>query len=318
MTLVAGTKLGRYEIRAKLGAGGMGEVYLARDTKLERNVALKILPAEIAANQDRIRRFVKEAKAAAALNHPNIAQIYEIDKVDGQNFIVMEFIDGHTLRELIYDRQIELAKLLRYLQHVAEGLAKAHAAGIVHRDLKPDNVMVTRDGHAKILDFGLAKLVEAEQISGSTSSDVATAILKQQSAPGTILGTVGYMSPEQAQGRTQEVDQRSDIFSFGCILFEAVTGQRAFQGKDAIDSLNKIIREPVTPIGDLNPAAPADLQRIVRRCLAKDVDERYQSIKDVAIELKEVRRELKGSVGLDTTVPPPKSGEGAPGARAAM
>lgn len=309
MTLVLGTKLGRYEIRAKLGAGGMGEVYLARDTKLDRKVALKILPAEVAAKQDRMRRFVQEAKAAAALNHPNIAQIYEIDKVAGLNFIVMEFIDGHTLRELIYDRQIELAKLLRYLQHAAEGLAKAHAAGIVHRDLKPDNIMVTRDGHAKILDFGLAKLVEAEQIAGSTSSEVATAILKQQSAPGTILGTVGYMSPEQAQGKRREVDQRSDIFSFGCILFEAVTGRRAFAGKDTIDSLNKIIREPVASVNDLNPSAPADLQRIVRRCLAKDVDERYQSIKDVAIELKEVRRDLAGSVGLETTVPPPPQSE---------
>jgi serine/threonine protein kinase/Tfp pilus assembly protein PilF len=316
--LSSGTKLGRYEIRSKIGAGGMGEVYLAQDTKLDRKVALKILPADVAAHPDRMKRFVQEAKVAAALNHPNIAHVYEIGEADGVNFIAMEYVDGETLRRLLRGDKADLAHVLRYLQHAAEGLAKAHAAGIVHRDLKPENVMVTRDGHAKILDFGLAKLVEARQISGSTSSDVATAILKQQSAPGTILGTVGYMSPEQAQGKTREVDQRSDIFSFGCILFEAVTGQRAFKGKDAIDTLNKIIREPVIPIGDLNPAAPADLQRIVRRCLAKDMDERYQSIKDVAIELKEVRRELKGSVELDTTVPPPQSGERAPGAGATM
>ena len=309
MTIAAGTKLGRYEIRSKIGEGGMGEVYLAEDVQLHRNVALKTLPAEVAANRDRMRRFNQEATAAAALNHPNIAHIYEIGETDGLNFIAMEFIDGHTLRELIHGGQSDLAKLLRYLQHAAEGLAKAHAAGIVHRDLKPENIMVTRDGHAKVLDFGLAKLVEPQQSSSPSGSDVATAILQQHSASGVILGTAGYMSPEQAQGKTKEIDQRSDVFSFGCILFEAVTGQKAFGGKDAIDSLNKIIREPAAPISDLNPSAPVDLQRIVRRCLAKDADERYQTIKDVAIELKEVRRELAGGAGFDTTVPPPPLSE---------
>ena len=300
MSLSAGIRLGRYEIRAKIGAGGMGEVYLAQDTKLDRKVALKILPAEVAADRNRMERFVREAKAAAALNHPNIAHIYEIGEHDGTNFIAMEHIDGQTLRELIRNHT-DLRKLLRLLQHAAEGLAKAHAAGIVHRDLKPENIMVTRDGHAKILDFGLAKLIETKRPS-DTSSEVATAILPQPSQPGMVLGTVGYMSPEQAQGRTDEIDQRSDIFSFGCILFEAVTGRKAFEGKDAVESLNKIIREPVSPIRDLNPSAPADLQRVVRRCLAKDMDERYQTLKDVAIELKEVRRELEAS-GIDTVVP---------------
>jgi eukaryotic-like serine/threonine-protein kinase len=304
MALDPGTKLGRYEIRSKIGEGGMGEVYLAEDSQLHRKVALKVLPAEVAANQDRMRRFKQEATSAAVLNHPNIAHIYEIGESDGLHFIAMEFVDGQTLRELIHGGT-DLAKLLRYLQHAAEGLAKAHAANIVHRDLKPDNIMVTREGHTKILDFGLAKLIEPQRSSGTGSSDIATAILKQHSKPGLILGTVGYMSPEQAQG--QLVDQRSDIFSFGCILFEAVTGQRAFEGKDIIDSLNKIIREPVRPVSDLNPSAPTDLQRVVRRCLAKDPDERYQTIKDVAIELKEVRRELKGAASVDTTVPPPPS-----------
>src|SRR6266853_1884722 len=305
--LSANTTLSHYRIVSKIGEGGMGEVYLAQDTKLDRKVALKILPAELAAHRDRMERFIREAKSAAALNHPNIAHIYEISESAGTHFIAMEFIDGHTLRGLIHGGQTDLAKLLRYLQHAAEGLATAHAVGIVHRDLKPDNLMVTTDGHAKVLDFGLTKLVEPQRTSGTGSSDVATAILQQLSKPGMILGTVGYMSPEQAQGKTKEIDQRSDIFSFGCILFEAVTGQRAFEGKDAIDSLNKIIREPVAAISDFNPLAPADLQRIVRRCLAKDPDERYQTIKDVAIELKEVRREIAGSVGLDTTVPPPPS-----------
>src|SRR5437016_12193875 len=269
MTIAGGTRLGRYEIRSKIGEGGMGEVYLAQDTKLDRKVALKILPAEVASHRDRMERFVREAKAAAALNHQNIAHIYEIDESDGTHFIAMEFVDGFTLRHLIHEKRTDLPKLLRYLQHAADGLAKAHAAGIVHRDLKPDNVMVTREGHAKILDFGLAKLIEPQSLSGrsaTSDSEVATAIIRQHSMPGAVLGTVGYMSPEQAQGRIDEIDHRSDIFSFGCILYEAVTGHKAFEGKDAIDSLNKIIREQPAPIRSLNPTAPADLQRIVRRC----------------------------------------------------
>src|SRR5213080_778773 len=291
MKIEAGTKLGRYEIRSKIGEGGMGEVYLAEDMQLRRHVALKILPRQVASNKDRMRRFTQEAQAAAALNHPHIAHIYEIGEADGLHFISMEFVDGLTLRQLVHDQHTDLTRLLRYLQNVADGLAKAHASGIVHRDLKPDNIMVTRDGHAKVLDFGLAKLIEPQQAIGtraSGSSEVATALMPQHSTPGTVMGTVGYMSPEQAQGKTNEIDQRSDIFSFGCILFEAVTGQKAFAGKDTVDSLNKIIREPFASIADLNPSAPADLQRIVRRCLAKDPEERYQTIKDVAIELKEV------------------------------
>jgi eukaryotic-like serine/threonine-protein kinase len=317
MTLAAGTKLGRYEIRPKIGAGGMGEVYLAQDTKLDRKVALKTLPTEVASNRERMRRFVQEAKAAAALNHPNIAHIYEIGESDGVHFIAMEFIDGHTLRELIHGGQTDLVKLLRYLQHVAEGLAKAHAAGIVHRDLKPDNIMITREGHAKILDFGLAKLIEPTGQKPDREgglSEVATAILQQHSTPGVVLGTVGYMSPEQAQGKTKEIDHRSDIFSFGCILYEAVTGHKAFEGKDAIDTLNQIIREPVAPISEFRSDAPNHLQRIVRRCLAKDPDDRYQTIKDVAIELRELRRDVAGSTGIDITVPPATVGStlGAP------
>jgi serine/threonine protein kinase/Tfp pilus assembly protein PilF len=309
MSLAPGTRLGRYEIRSKIGEGGMGEVYLAEDTRLDRKVALKILPADLAANQDRMRRFVQEAKAAAALNHPNIATIHEIGESDGTNFIAMEFIDGVTLREKIHKQQTELRKLLRFLQHAAEGLARAHAAGIVHRDLKPDNIMITRDGgHAKILDFGLAKLIEQPPISGADSSEAATAVMPQHSTPGAIMGTVGYMSPEQAQGKTTEIDQRSDIFSFGCILFEAATGKKPFEGNSVVKSLHMVIYEPPALLADLNPNAPAELQRIVRRCLAKDRDDRYQSIKEVAIELKELRRELESS-GIDTTVPPPPKSE---------
>lgn len=328
--LEANTTLSHYRILAKLGAGGMGEVYLAQDTRLDRKVALKILPADVAANQDRMRRFVQEAKAAAALNHSNIAHIYEIGEAelrgsketDGSrptvkeasvHFIAMEFVEGVTLREKIHRERTELRKLLRYLQHAAEGLAKAHANGIVHRDLKPDNIMITSDGSAKILDFGLAKLIEPQFIeTGEDAGDAATAIMQQQSTPGVIMGTVGYMSPEQAQGKTNEIDQRSDIFSFGCILFEAVTRTKPFQGDSIVKSLHRLIYEPAPQIRDLNPSAPADLQRIIRRCLAKDKEERYQTIKDVAIELKELRRELESVAGFDSTVPPTLSTERAP------
>src|ERR1700682_2739202 len=313
MAIPPGTRLGHYEIRFKLGAGGMGEVYLAIDTRLDRKVALKVLPFDVAANQDRMRRFVQEAKAAAALNHPHMAHIYEIDEVDGLNFIAMEFIDGQTLRECILDGQRD--ELLRYLQHTAQGLAKAHAAGIVHRDLKPDNIMITRDDYAKVLDFGLAKLVEPQRTFGSNesgSSEIATAVMQQpgipvgqsgwdsgHSTPGMVMGTIGYMSPEQASGRVDEIDLRSDIFSFGCILFEAVTGQRAFAGKDVLDSLHKIIHAPTPQLKDANPLAPAELQRVVRRCLAKEPEKRYQSIKELAIELDDLQQELKGFAELE-------------------
>ena len=315
MNLAAGTRLGRYEIRAKIGAGGMGEVYLAEDTSLHRKIALKILPEELAASKDRMRRFVQEAQSAAALNHPNIATIHEIGEHESTHFIAMEFIDGQTLREIIYQPQANLAKLLRHLQHVAEGLSKAHTAGIVHRDLKPDNIMITRDGHAKTLDFGLAKLIERESFA-SDSSDQPTAIMEQPGAPGTavhslpgtVLGSVGYMSPEQAQGRVNEIDQRSDIFSFGCILFEAATRHRAFPGKDTLDTLHAIVHAPTPQIKEFNPDAPPELQRIVRRCLAKDPDERYHAIKDVAIELKDLRRELEGAA-LEMTVVPSSADE---------
>ncbi|HSE38884.1 MAG TPA: protein kinase, partial [Blastocatellia bacterium] len=309
MTINAGTQLGRYEILSQIGAGGMGEVYLAEDTRLHRKVALKTLPAELTQNEDRLRRFEQEAQAAAALNHPNIAHIYEIGEADGLHFIAMEYVEGATLREKIHREKTELRKLLRYLQQVAEGLAKAHAAGIVHRDLKPDNVMITRDGYAKILDFGLAKLTEQTKPPGGEglAEDAPTAVLRQPlSTPGLILGTVGYMSPEQTQAKA--VDHRSDIFSFGCILFEAATGQRAFESESTIDTLHKVVHTPAPLVKDTNPSAPMDLTRIVRRCLAKDPDERYQSIKEAAIELRELRRELEGVEELETTMPPSSGG----------
>ena len=276
----------------------MGEVYLAQDTTLDRKVALKVLPADVASNNDRMERFVREAKSAAALNHPNIAHVFEIGEHEGTHFIAMEFIDGVTLREKIHLERRDLKKLLKNLQQVAEGLSKAHSAGIVHRDLKPDNIMITRDGFAKVLDFGLAKLVEksGRDFGQSDDSNAPTNVMQQHSVPGTVVGTVGYMSPEQAQGKTTEIDQRSDIFSFGCILFEAVTGKKPFEGESVIKSLHSLIYEPAPLIRDLNPAAPPELQRIVGRCLEKEADERYQTIKDVGIELKNLRRGMSAAI----------------------
>jgi TolB-like protein/Tfp pilus assembly protein PilF len=300
----------------------MGEVYLAHDTKLDRKVALKVLPADVASNRDRMERFVREAKSSAALNHPNIAHIYEIGEAEVRgsssplvsdsgdeptpevvHYIAMEFIDGLTLREKIHQEQTSLPKLLRYLAQVAEGLNKAHAAGIVHRDLKPDNIMITRDDYAKVLDFGLAKLIETPfgiggmVRSGTEDPTMALAphlpATPSLSTPGIVMGTIGYMSPEQASGRGHELDHRSDIFSFGCILFEAATRQKAFEGKDALDSLYKIVHAPTPLLKDVNPLAPDDLQRVVRRCLAKEPDKRYQSMKEVAIEIEDLWQDLK-------------------------
>jgi len=301
-----GRTIAHYQLTAKLGAGGMGEVYLAEDTHLDRKVALKLLPSEFTLNEDRLRRFVQEAKAAAALNHPNIAHIYEVGESDGTHFIAMEFVDGDTLTTKLHREKGTLGTLLKFLSQVAEGLAKAHAAGIVHRDLKPDNIMITRDGYAKILDFGLAKLIETRSSSGAAgaSEEAATAMMPVQplSAAGSVMGTVGYMSPEQAQGKT--VDQRSDIFSFGCVLYEASTGRRPFEGDSAIDTLHKIIYAAAPPIAEFNPDAPADLQRIVRRCLAKDPEKRYQTIRDAANDLEDIRRELENEVDPERSVPP--------------
>src|SRR5712671_2670338 len=320
--LSPGASLSHYRIVSQLGAGGMGEVYLAQDNKLDRKVALKILPAGLAANDDRMRRFTQEAKAAAALNHPNIATIHEIGESDGVNFIAMEFIEGATLREKIHQEQTDLRKLLRYLQHVAEGLAKAHAAGIVHRDLKPDNIMITRDGHAKILDFGLAKLIMSEPpaVAGglnlndnlsatadrSDKAEEATAMMPvHHSTPGVVMGTVGYMSPEQAQAKP--VDQRSDIFSFGCLLYEAAAGRRPFAGDSIVDTLHKIIHDPAPAITDFNPAASPELQRVIRKCLAKEPEKRYQTIRDTANDLEELIEETKGVSDIERSVAPSTS-----------
>ncbi|HKD16946.1 MAG TPA: protein kinase [Thermoanaerobaculia bacterium] len=287
MTLSAGTKLGPYEILAPIGAGGMGEVFRARDPRLGREVAIKVLPASFSQDADRLKRFEQEARSASALNHPNIVTIHEIGSVNGTSYMAMELIEGASLRELLASGPLPAKRLLDVAVQIAEGLAKAHGAGIVHRDLKPENVMVTKDGFVKLLDFGLAKLFVAPE---DRASGVATAI-QQETTPGTVMGTVGYMSPEQASGRP--VDFRSDQFAFGSILYEMATGQRAFQKGTGAQTLAAIIQDEPEPVAQINPRAPAPLRWIVERCLAKDPDERYVSTRDLARDLKSVREHLQ-------------------------
>ena len=286
MTLSTGTRLGPYEILAPIGAGGMGEVYKARDERLKRDVAIKVLPAELAADPERRTRFEREARAASALSHPNILTIYDIGAANQTVYIAMELIEGGTLKDLTASGPVPTRKLLELATQIAEGLSAAHAAGIVHRDLKPANVMVSKHGYAKILDFGLAKLVtpESDEVSGlQTAAGDAT-------RPGMVMGTVGYMSPEQASGRP--TDFRSDQFSFGSILYEMATGKRAFERGTTAETLTAIIREEPEPVSQLNARIPAPVRWIVERCLTKDPEDRYGTTKDLARDLAQIRDHL--------------------------
>src|SRR5262249_41371300 len=286
MTLAAGSRLGPYEILAPLGAGGMGEVWGARDTRLARSVAIKVIPPDFASDPARLKRFEKEARAASALNHPNIVTIYDIGSADSVAFIAMERVEGKTLRDLLFAGLLPIKRLLQITAQIAEGLARAHEAGIVHRDLKPENVMVTKDGLVKILDFGLAKQTGPASARGE-GSHLPT---ETGTSPGVVLGTVGYMSPEQAA--RQPVDFRSDQFSFGSILYEMATGKRAFQKNAAVDTFSAILHEEPKPVGELNAQVSAPLRWIVERCLAKEPDDRYASSRDLARDLATVRDRL--------------------------
>jgi len=298
--LTAGTKLGRYEIRSKIGEGGMGEVYLAQDTKLDRKVALKILPAEVAANQDRMRRFIQEAKAASALNHPNIITIHEIDQTASGHFIATEFIDGETLRKHLRRETMKLSHTLEVAIQVASALAGAHAVGIVHRDIKPENVMLRRDGIVKVLDFGLAKLVFRKEAVVDTSAPTA---MRVRTDPGTVLGTSTYMSPEQSSG-SLNVDHRTDIWSLGAMLYEMVTGRVPFSGKDLHREIIAIQEQEAAPLSRYAEGVPDRLEEIVRKTLAKDPNERYQTAQDLVIDLRNLKRRLEVDAEIDRTVPP--------------
>src|SRR2546426_5662263 len=269
MPLPAGTRLGPYEIVSPLGAGGMGEVYRARDTRLHREVAVKVLLPEVSGDDSRRTRFEQEARSASALNHPNIVTVYDVGSVDSTIYLAMELVEGRTLRELLAEGALPSRRMLDIGVQIAEGLAKAHEAGLVHRDLKPENLIVSKDGFVKILDFGLAKLTEPTSASGISA--MPTVAGASRTVPGTVLGTVGYMSPEQASGR--DVDYRSDQFSFGSILYELATGKRAFQRSTGAETLTAIIREEPVPVGQANPGVPAPVRWIVERCLAKEPEE---------------------------------------------
>jgi serine/threonine-protein kinase len=282
MSLNPGTRLGSYEITSLLGSGGMGEVYRAKDLKLGRDVAIKVLQEELASDPERLRRFEQEARSASALNHPNIITIYDIGKHGSTPYIAMEFVEGKTLREILGEGPLPTKKLLPLATQIAEGLAKAHSAGIVHRDLKPENLMVTSDGYVKILDFGLAKLMPE---SYATGSNIVT-LTKAGTREGVVLGTVQYMSPEQAAGRA--VDYRSDQFSLGSILHEMATGKLAFQRETVPQTLSAIIEQELKPLVELCPNLPNHLTKIVDRCLAKDPEGRYDSTRDLARDLKSV------------------------------
>jgi serine/threonine protein kinase/tetratricopeptide (TPR) repeat protein len=283
--LQPGAQLGRYEIVSLVGVGGMGEVYRARDPRLGRDIAIKVLPAEYSVDADRLRRFEQEARAAAALNHPNIVTIHSVEEADATRFFTMELIEGRSLCDLIPKGGMPLDRLLKMAISLVDAVSAAHQIGITHRDLKPANVMVTADGRVKILDFGVAKLREPSRVEPGVSALTTS----PATGEGRIVGTVAYMSPEQAEGKS--VDQRSDIFSLGVMLYEMATGERPFSGNTSISLLSSIIKDTPPLVTDLKPTLPRELSRIIRHCLVKDSEYRYQSAKDLRNELSELQQE---------------------------
>ena len=280
MTLTAGTRLGPYEIIAPVGAGGMGEVYRARDTRLGRDVAVKVLPSSYADNKDRLQRFEQEACAAGALNHPNILSIHDIGTHDGSPYVVSELLEGETLRERLNGGVLASRKAIDYARQIAHGLAAAHEKGILHRDLKPENLFIVRDERVKILDFGLAKLTGAADVQAQT--DIPTR--RVDTDPGIVMGTVGYMSPEQLRGKA--VDHRSDIFSFGAILYEMLSGRRAFHGESAVETMSAILKEDPPDLSETNKTIAPALERVVHHCLEKNPEARFHSASDLAFALE--------------------------------
>src|SRR5689334_12761703 len=317
MTLSAGTKLGPYEILAPIGAGGMGEVYRAKDPRLGREVAIKVLPATFSQDADRLKRFEQEARAAGVLNHPNITAVHDFGTHEGAPYIVTELLEGETLRSRLGPGAISQRKAMDYAIQLAKGLAAAHEKGIVHRDLKPENVFLTKDGRVKILDFGLAKLKSERDDKGQT--DLQT--VSGGTQPGVVLGTMGYMAPEQVRGKT--ADRRSDLFSFGTILYEMLSGQRAFRGDTAADTITAILTKDPPDLSQTNREIQPGLDRIVRHCLEKNPEERFESARDVAFDL-EALSNLSTPTGVisasmaDAAVSPKRRGWALPAIAAAV
>jgi serine/threonine protein kinase/tricorn protease-like protein len=302
VALAAGIRLGRYEIRSQLGAGGMGEVYLAHDTQLGRTVALKIMSSDVARDQQRMHRFLQEARAASALSHPNIAHIYEIGEANGMSFIAMEHVEGESLETKISGRPLESIEVLQISSQIADALDEAHRKGITHRDIKSANIMITPRGQVKVLDFGLAKVSSPAQSSEqqpTPDSEIATRV---KTNPGVVMGTVNYMSPEQALGR--EVDHRSDIFSLGVVIYEMATGRLPFTGASVTETIDKIAHVQPEAMMRFNYNVPAELEVIVKKALRKERGERYQTAKDMLVDLRSLRQELEFEIQRERSVPP--------------
>src|SRR5579872_2440602 len=276
MALSAGERLGPYEIHGLIGKGGMGEVYRARDTRLGRTVAIKVLPAEFSAQEERLRRFEQEAQVLGALNHPNLLAIHDVGSQNGTHFLVSELLEGESLGERLQQGALPVRKAMDLGVQIAKGLAAAHEKGIVHRDIKPDNIFLTRDGRIKILDFGLAKLIQPKESFATLAPTVTIA--------GVAMGTVGYMSPEQVRGLA--VDHRADIFAFGAILYEMLVGKRMFARPTSADTMSAVLNDEFPAVSEFPPDTPTSLERVVRRCLEKNAEQRFQSASDLAFALE--------------------------------
>src|SRR5262245_37394665 len=301
MLLEPGQKVSHYRIDRKIGEGGMGVVFLAEDTKLGRRVALKVLHAEVSSDPARRARFEREARAIAALNHPNIVTIHSVEEADGLCFLTMELVVGQSLTHLMTRDGLALGRMLDLSLGIADALVAAHRQGIVHRDLKPDNIMVTGEGRIKVLDFGLARLRESA-LEGTSTAFPTSSITEE----GKIVGTVSYMSPEQAEGKP--LDHRSDIFSFGIVLYEMATGRKPFQGDTAISTISSILKDTPPPPQQVNQLLPVELGRIIKRCLSKELDRRYQSTDDLRNELRELKEESdSGELSLERAAVSPST-----------